>query len=276
MSPVRRRATRLALVGCGAIGRTLLSLLKAGAVPGAEIVALVDLEPERAQAAAASADPVAKVLPLAEAVAQADLVIEAAGSQAVAEVFACTLPAKRRTLVMSVGAFVARPDLLDQAKRVGMPVMLPSGAIVGLDGLKAAMVGGVSRVRVTTTKPPAGLAGAPWVQERGWRLETLKEPTYIFEGSAREAIRGFPANVNVCVTVALAGVGLDRTEIRVEADPASTRNRHRLEVEGAFGRFEAVTENLPVDGHPKTSALAAYAAAASLRALLSPVGIGTP
>ena len=137
------------------------------------------------------------------------------------------------------------------------------------------MTGGLTSVRLTTTKPPAALEGAPYIIEKGLRLAEFTGETVIFEGTARDAIRGFPQNVNVAVTVSFAALGLDQTQVRVITGPGITTNSHELVVEGAFGRMVTRTENVPSPQNPKTSYLAVLSACAMLNEILNPVKVGT-
>jgi aspartate dehydrogenase len=178
---------------------------------------------------------------------------------------------------MSVGALADR-DLFAEVKRLAnenrAKVYLPSGAISGLDGLKSARIGGLSRITLTTTKNPRGLQGAPFIQEKGIDLSALAGPTLIFQGSALDAVKAFPANVNVAATLFLAA-GESDVQVNVVADPEIQINRHEILVEGDFGRISTRVENIPSPSNPKTSYLAALSAIATLRSIIEPVKIGT-
>ena len=151
---------------------------------------------------------------------------------------------------------------------------MPSGAIAGLDGIKSACVGQVSRVTVTTRKPPNGLEGAPYLVERGISLVGLREEREIFSGNAREACRGFPANVNVSAAVSLAGLGPDKTQIRILAVPGLKWNCHDIEVEGEFGRLAVHIENAPSE-NPRTGKLTALSIIRSVQDVVDSVRVGT-
>jgi aspartate dehydrogenase len=143
-----------------------------------------------------------------------------------------------------------------------------------LDAIAAAAVGTLDAVMITTRKPPRALAGAPYLEANGIDIMALRSPQVVFEGSAREACRGFPANVNVSAAVSLAGIGPDRTRVRIIADPTISRNMHDVEVTGDFGRFVVHVENAP-SGNPRTGVLAAQSVIATLRKLTTPVLVGT-
>jgi aspartate dehydrogenase len=152
--------------------------------------------------------------------------------------------------------------------------MAPSGAIAGLDGIKSACAGGVDRVTMVTRKPPEALAGAPYLVENGIDLEGLDHEMDVFYGTAREACRGFPANVNVSAAVSLAGLGPDRTMIRILAVPGLARNCHDVEVEGEFGLLTIHIENTPTE-NPRTGRLTVLSIIRSVRDAADPVRIGT-
>jgi aspartate dehydrogenase len=177
-------------------------------------------------------------------------------------------------MVISAGALLDHPELFDEARLRGCRLLIPSGAIAGLDGIKSACEGRVDRVTMTTRKPPEALEGAPYLIERGISLRGLAEQREVFRGSAREACRGFPANVNVSAAVSLAGIGPDRTEIRIVAVPGFTRNSHDVEVEGEFGELRISIRNVPSE-NPRTGKLTALSILRTIREAFDPVRVGT-
>jgi len=254
---------RIGIVGCGTIGSALARAITEGGIP-ARLAGLCSRTPARAEALARSLQPVPPVLPLAELVRASDLVAEAAGGPALAEIVPACLAEKKDVFVISVGGLLGREEWFGQAEARGIRLLVPSGAIAGLDGVRAAAVGRVDSVTLTTRKPPRGLAGAPYVVERGIDLAALTEETCLFEGSAREACRGFPSNVNVSAALSLAGIGPDRTRVRILAVPGSSVNQHRIEVRGEFGRLTVELENVPTATNPRTGILSIYSSVAVL------------
>jgi len=257
--------TRIALIGCGAIGASVLELLQGDAA--LEIKAIV----VPADALASAQATAQRLAPRAQVVSSVpaegiDLVVEAAGHAAI-EVH--VLPALERgtpCIVASVGALSAQgfAERLEAAAVAGgTQVQLIAGAIGAIDALAAARVGGLDTVRYTGRKPPHAWKGTP--AEEGRDLGALTAETVIFEGSAREAAMLYPKNANVAATVSLAGLGLDRTFVRLIADPAVTENIHTVEAVGAFGDFELTMRNKPLAANPKTSALTVYSAVRALR-----------
>jgi aspartate dehydrogenase len=176
-------------------------------------------------------------------------------------------------MVISVGALLDHPEVIETSRRTGHRLYIPSGAIAGLDGIKSAVVGKVAHVTHTTRKPPAGLEGAPYLVERGISLAGLQEEREIFAGSAREACRGFPANVNVTAAVSLAGIGPDQTRVKIVAVPGLARNCHDIDVEGEFGKLHVHIENVPSE-NPKTGKLTALSIIRAVRDVADPVRIG--
>lgn len=266
-------ALRFALIGCGAIGTALLDIVSDD---DQLAVAAIVVPAESAHAARATAARIAPQAQVLQAVpAQGiDLVVEAAGHAAIEQ---HVLPALDRgipAIVASVGALSAEglPERLEAAAREGgTQVHLIAGAIGAVDALAAARIGGLQTVRYTGRKPPRAWTGTP--AEQACRLDALTSETVIFEGSARDAARLYPKNANVAATVSLAGLGLDRTTVRLIADPSVSENVHQVEAEGAFGRFDLVMRNQPLAANPKTSALTVYSAVRALRGRVAPLVI---
>ena len=255
---------RVGLVGCGNIGADFCIALQKGSIP-AEIVALTDIERSRAELLLRNFQLSASICSLEESAATADFLVECAGPDAVESVIDAAIRHKRDCLILSIGGLMTTPELLEKARRHTTQVWLPSGAIAGVDGVLAGREGGLHSVTLTTRKPPEGLEGTPYLAGRGIHLEDLKIPKVIFEGSALEAVQAFPRNANVAAVVSLAGIGPQRTRVRIIADPRATMNSHEIVVEGAFGRLTAVTENLPSPRNAKSSYLASLSGCAELR-----------
>lgn len=260
------RTRAVGVVGMGVIGRAVARALAAG-LPGLTLAGVAVRDP-----ATAAGHP---VLPLPALVARADLIVEAATQQALLEFGPTVLAAGRDLMVLSVGALV---EVLDEWSALAAAhrarILVPSGAIAGLDAVKGAREGRVDRVTMETRKPPRGLAGAPWIVERGIDLEAIREETLVFEGPAAAAVKAFPANVNVVAALSLAGIGPARTTIRVFAVPGQARNQHRVTVEGEFGRLVVEIENVPSE-NPRTGKLSYLSTIAMLRELGAALRVGT-
>jgi aspartate dehydrogenase len=271
---------RLALVGTGAIGGHLLNAIAAGDAGPIEIVAIADT-PDRRDHLARLAGSLACAWhtdALDVLSAMPDIVVEAATPAVVREFAGRWLDAGADVLTMSVGA-LADPELLRDlasiAARTGRHVLVPSGAIGGLDAIRAARIGGLDAVELRTTKPPRALRGAPYLVAAGTDVDSITEPTVVFDGPASEAVVGFPSNLNVVAALSLAGIGPDRTRVILVADPIGDRNVHEVVARGAFGELNIRLENRPTPGNPKTSLLAPLSALALLRQLGESVRVGS-
>lgn len=255
---------RVGLVGCGNIGADLCIALQKGDIP-AEIVALTDVDESRAKILLRSFRLNAKICSLEENARVVDLIVECAVADVVPDVVQAAMKYQADCLILSVGGLMEHPDLYAQAQVCNTHVRVPAGATSGLDGIRAAMEAGLHSVTITTRKPPRGLVGAPYFDEHNIDVEHLMEPTVVFEGNAREAVRAFPQSVNVAASLSLAGIGPDETMVRVIADPTVTNNIHEIVAEGAFGKLHTITENLPSPRNAKSSYLASLSAVAELR-----------
>jgi aspartate dehydrogenase len=257
---------KIGIVGMGVIGQAIARAATAG-IPGIALTGVTVRDPARAAGH--------RALPLDQLVERSDLVVEAATQAALREFGPTVLGAGRHLMVLSVGGLVG---VLDEwarlAEKHGCRILIPSGAIAGLDGVKGAREGAITAVTMETRKPPRGLAGAPWIDEQKIDLDAIREETLIFEGTATEAVRAFPANVNVVAALSLAGIGPERTRIKVHAVPGLTRNQHRIAIEGEFGRLRIEVENVPSE-NPRTGKLSYLSAIAMLRELGAATRVGT-
>jgi aspartate dehydrogenase len=267
---------KIGLVGCGAIGTEIARAIDRGDI-AAELVAVFDRNEERAHDLLRDLKAKPLLLGLEELVERSEIVVEAASQRAVPEVVKAALTRGRDLMIMSVGALLdktLRQMVEDLAKEHGGRVYLPSGAISGLDGLKSAGVGRIDKVTLTTTKNPKGFVGAPYIEDMRIDLGAIREPTVIFEGPAEDAVKAFPANVNVAATLSLTARGA-RVKVKIVADPKVDVNIHQITVEGEFGRITTRVENVPSPRNPKTSYLAALSAIATLRSMAEPIKVGT-
>jgi aspartate dehydrogenase len=178
-------------------------------------------------------------------------------------------------MVMSVGGLIGHEDLLKKASKKCVKVYIPSGALCGVDGLKSSSTGRIKSVTLTTRKPPKGLEGAPYIKEHNINLAAIKNETVIFTGSAKDAIKAFPQNVNVSAVLSLAGIGAGKTRVRIITSPQYTKNIHEVEIESEAGRIFTRTENVPSKTNPRTSELAVFSAIATLKGITDSVRLGT-
>ncbi|HEU5323242.1 MAG TPA: aspartate dehydrogenase [Methylomirabilota bacterium] len=264
---------KVGVVGLGAIGRAVCRALAAG-LPGLVIAGATARDRPKAERFLEGLAVPAPFLTLDDLVAASDVVVEASTQAHLEAIAPRALGAGRHLVVLSCGALLGRHDWVALAESRGCRILVPSGAIAGLDGVKGARVGAVTSVTMETRKPPAGLAGAPWVVQRGIDLGALTAETLIFEGPATEACRAFPANVNVLAALSLAGIGPERTRSRIYAVPGQARNAHRITVEGEFGRLSIEVENVPSE-NPRTGKLSSLSTIALLRELTATLRVGT-
>ncbi len=256
----------VSMVGCGAIGQGVLELLKSDPDLCFDTVIVPERGVDRARAAIAPFAPQARVATRLSALdARPDLLIECAGHDALQEHVVPALELGIDCLVVSVGA-LSEPGLAERleaaARRGHAQMQLLSGAIGAIDALAAARVGGLDAVVYTGRKPPRAWKDTP--AEQQFDLDALDRPTVIFEGNACEAARLFPKNVNVAATLSLAGLGLERTHVRLMADPTVHENIHHVEARGAFGGFELIMRGKPLAANPKTSALTVFSVVRAL------------
>jgi len=267
------RATRVGIAGLGAIGRVLARRLSEG-IAGLDLGCIAVRDRDKAQAWLAASGIACPLVALDAMPAHADIAVECAPAGVLEAICRPMLAAGKRVMVLSAGALLPRPDLIDLARTRGGQIIVPTGALLGLDAVTAAAEGVIHSVRMITRKPPKGLAGAPYLVENGISVEALTAAKRVFAGTAREAAAGFPANVNVVAALALAGIGPDRTRIEIWADPAVTRNCHTIEVEADSARFSMSIENVPSE-NPRTGRITALSALAALRKLHAPLRVGT-
>ncbi len=273
MADTRDKVLTVAIGGFGAVGRQVGRRLDEG-LPGLRLTAVSARDKERAASAMADFAQPVPVVELEE-LAAADVVVECAPTSVLTRIAEPALEAGRTLVIISAGALLSADGLFELAASHGGRIIVPSGAVLGLDAVSAAAEGTIESVRMVTRKPIAGLLGAPLVEERGIDLENLDEPLLLFEGSAREAAAGFPANLNVAVALSFAGIGPDRTMVQIWADPGVTRNTHAIEVISDSANFSMKIENLPSRENPRTGTITALSVIAVLRKLASPVRIGT-
>ena len=264
----------IGIVGCGTIGSGIAMAIEQRFKDTAKLAALCDIDKEKAVSLAQKLSESPPILPLDELINRCDLVIEAASAGVSGRVARQALLADRDVMIMSTGGLVEN-NIFNLANQKHRHIYVPSGAICGLDGVKSALMDKVSRVTLTTRKPPQGFQGAPYILENKIDLNSIDKETVLFQGTAREAIRGFPQNVNVAVALSFAGIGLEKTQVRIICSPHYTANSHEIEVEGAFGRLITKTENVPSPQNPRTSYLAVLSAIATLKSILDYSRIGT-
>lgn len=263
----------VAVAGLGAIGLPLARALDQG-IDGLRLVAVAtrDLVKGRARLAGFR-DPPALVD--FAALADADIVVEALPAALFERVAVPAIEAGRIFIPASVGALLPRMHLVKRAKQTGARIVVPTGALLGLDAVRAAAEGRIESITIETRKPPSSLIGAPYLEKHGIDMMDVTMPLRVFSGNARDAALGFPANVNVAAALALAGIGPVRTKIVIWADPGLTRNVHIIRVEAEAARFTMRIENVPSEENPRTGKITPLSMLACLRGLVSPLKVGS-
>jgi aspartate dehydrogenase len=248
---------RIGLIGTGNIAHII-----AKHADDYDIVCVYDIDGERAKR---FADEFGCEILKPKDFPQLDLVVEAASQEAVREWGETILNAGQNLMIMSVGALVDL-DLFEKLRKIseekGMKLILPSGAIAGLDGLKSASVGEIEKVNLTTVKPPKSL---------GMDIDKVE---IVFQGPASEAVKKFPKNVNVAATLSLTGIGFEKTRVKIVADPKVDKNQHEIYIKGEFGEMTIQVHNEPSPDNPKTSYLAAMSAVSAIRRFKDSLLIG--
>jgi len=270
----RQRDLAIGIAGLGAIGRGVAAGLAAG-IPGLRLEAVAARDPGKARDFLRSKNLAADILAFPELAARSDLVIECLPAAQFAAIAAPVIAAGKIFVPLSVGMLLVHDDLVAKARATGARILVPTGALLGLDAVRAAAEGKVHRVRMVTRKPPKGLAGAPYLLANNISVEGLTAPLRVFAGTAREGARGFPANVNVAAALSLAGIGADATELEIWADPALERNTHTIEVEAEAARFTMTIAGVPSDENPRTGKITALSVLALLRGLTATLRVGS-
>ena len=274
---VSRDAQKILGVGIGGLGAIGLPVARwlASGPHGLRLLAVSARNRDRATTRLAALGITVPVVSAGELAELADIVIECMPAASFDTVAVPAIDAGRILVALSAGALLDRLHLAETARRTGGRIIVPSGAILGLDAVRGAAQGTIRSVKMITRKPPQGLAGSPYLEQNRISLEGLTEPLRVFAGTAREGARGFPANVNVAAALGMAGIGPDATQLEIWADPALTRNTHRIEVEADSTRFSMTIEGVPSEENPRTGKLTALSVIACLKGLVEPLRVGT-
>lgn len=262
---------RVGLLGCGTIGSQLAISVDSDKIVNASLVALFDVAKDNLQ------NLKSKLYSSPEAysdfgrflASSTDIVVEAASQDAVRSFGKSILEEGKDMMVMSVGALADGTflsELLQTAAKKGCRIYVPTGAIAGMDAIRSVRHL-LDSVTLTTTKNPKALAGAPFFETSKIKIDDIAKSTVIYEGAAAEAVRAFPANVNVAAVLSLAGIGVDKTKVKIVADPQATMNRHEIAATGSFGEIIIMVSNVPSPDNPKTSFLAVLSAIECLRSI---------
>jgi aspartate dehydrogenase len=265
---------RVAIAGFGAIGKQVARFIDNG-IPGLRLTAVSARDLDRARQATTALRTQVAVVPIEQVADEADVVVECAPAAVLPVIAEPTLRAGKHLMVVSSGALFKAPHLIDLARQYGGKITVPTGALLGLDAVRAAALGTIELLRMETRKPIRGLEGAPHFANDPGQISGLSEPKLVFEGTAAEAIEGFPANLNVAISLGLAGPGPAGVSMRVWADPTVTRNTHTIELKSDSADLVMTIRNIPSDENPRTGRITALSVVAALRRLVDPLVIGS-
>ncbi len=265
---------KVAVIGYGSIGKEIIASAKRQEIPNAKIVAVFDKQSQVINSVDNQNSEVHLFSEFDEfynsqIYSNLDVIIECASKDAVKEYGKKIIESKKDLIVLSVGAFSDKKylvELQDLSNLNNTKILIPTGAIAGLDSIRTVKKY-LDSLSITTTKHPESLAGAPFFKRSKIKLDDINSETVLFEGNASTAIELFPANVNVAVATALAGIGLEKTRVSIKADPLISVNKHEIVAKGSFGEIHIIVQNIPSPSNPKTSYLASLSAIECLRGL---------
>jgi len=268
------RVLNVGIAGFGTIGKVIGKALDDG-IPGLKLIAVTSGNLEKAKNNMASFTNPAPVVSVDELINNADIIVECAPTSAFMSVAEPSLRQGKILVTVSGAAILQNPGIVDTAKSHGGKIVLATGALLGLDAVRAAAQGDIYSVKMVTRKPPTSLIKAKYVIENDIDLSNLCQPLRLFKGSAREGAEQFPSNVNVAAALGLAGIGADETQLEIWADPNKERNTHNIKVDACSASFELTIENVPTIENPGTGRITALSVLAALESLSAPLRVGS-
>jgi aspartate dehydrogenase len=273
MSPAKQ-SLRVGLAGLGGVGLEVARRLIDGAVPGLMLAAVSVRDADKARRNLPQLGDMIALRTYEALADDCDIVVECLPPEHFRQIAISAIDQGRIFMPLSVAQLLDNWELVERAKDNAARILVPTGALIGLDAVRAAAEGKINSVTIITRKPPAGLDGAPYLIDNNISVKNLGKPLKVFDGTAREGARGFPANVNVAAALSLAGIGPDKTRLEIWADPSLTRNTHRIEVDSDVARFSMSIEGIP-SANPRTGRIVALSTIAALRGLVSELKVGT-
>ena len=265
---------KIGIAGFGTIGANVAQALDGGR-EGLTLEAVTGRDETKTRAAVAGLKRPVDVVTPQELARRCDIVVECTPAAAFVSIAVPVLEAGRTLVTVSAAAILQHPEVIELATRHHARIVLATGALLGFDAVRAAALGTIDAVTMITRKPPKSLVGAPYLIANRIDIEHLTVPLKVFEGTAREGARGFPANVNVAAALSLAGIGPDRTQLQIWADPTVVRNTHTVRVEADTARFEMTIENVPSPEKPATGKITPLSVIAALQGLVTPFKVGS-
>lgn len=269
------RPKTIGILGCGVIGTVLAKYAAKDIASFVKKIILYDMDSLKCKLLADSLPNASAAKDMAALIDKSDLVIEAAAPGVVPDFLKRAIKKEKDVLIMSIGGLIGNENLIELAEKKGIRLILPSGAISGIDGLKASKLAGLKTVTLITRKPPRSLKGAPYLMEKGIDVDTIHEETVIFEDTAERAIKVFPKNINISALLSIAGLGAKKTRVKIVVSPEYEHNIHEIRIESLAGNITIKLENVPSPDNPRTSSLAVFSAIVSLKEYFESVCIGT-
>ncbi|HBR15457.1 MAG TPA: aspartate dehydrogenase [Candidatus Omnitrophica bacterium] len=273
---LQKQKIKIGIVGCGAIGSGIARSIVKDFKKNCLLTALFDIDQEKSSQLAKklSSNRITKSS-LSETIKKCDLMVESVNAENTHRIILEAVKGKRNVLAMSVGKLLNADSLFRLAQRNNCTILLPSGAIAGIDAIKAASLVKIHKITLTTRKPPSSFLNNAYIMKKGVDLEKLKKETILFEGDVDTAVECFPQNVNVAATLALASHAKEKIFVRILTSPTYTTNTHEIEMEGEFGRLYTRTENVVSPDNPKTSYLAVLSGIQTLKQFCEGIMVGT-
>ena len=265
---------KVGIAGLGTIGLVVARAIDKG-IEDMELVGVTVRDADKAQSRMTGFKHPAPIMDARELADTSDIIVDCVPKAAFRGIAEPALRAGRLFITVSGAGILANPNIVDLAKAHKAKIVLATGALLGLDAVRAAAEGIVHEVRMVTRKPPNALKGAPHLVANNISVDDLNEPKKVFEGTAREGAEGFPANVNVAAALGLADIGADETRLEIWADPALTRNTHTIRVDADSARFEMTIENVQSEENPGTGKITALSVIACLRGQVAPLRVGS-
>jgi aspartate dehydrogenase len=268
------KTLRVGLAGLGGVGLEVARRLIDGAVPGLTLAAVSVRDADKARRTLPQIGDMIALRTYDALADDCDIVVECLPPEHFRQIALSAIDKGRLFMPLSVAQLLDNWDLVARAKEKGARILVPTGALIGLDAVRAAAEGKINSVTMITRKPPAGLDGAPHLVKNNISVKNLDTPLKVFDGTARDGARGFPANVNVAAALSLAGIGPDQTRLEIWADPTIDRNTHRIEVDAEVARFSMTIAGIP-SANPRTGRIVALSTLAALRGLVAELKVGT-
>jgi aspartate dehydrogenase len=265
---------KIAIAGFGTIGRTVGKRLDEG-IEGLSITAVSAGNLEKASANLNGYRSHVQVVANSDLTELADIIVECAPASVFMEIAVPVLKAGKTLVTVSSAAILEHPEIIELARQNDAQIILATGALLGLDAVRAAAEGEIRSVHMITRKPPKSFMKAKYIVDNHIDISGLNQALKIFEGTAKEGAIKFPANVNVAASLGLAGIGPEKTHLEIWADPAQERNTHTIKVDADSASFEMTIANVPTEENPATGKITALSVIAALRSLASPLRVGT-